>query len=148
MANLLRDCAHAVLETAPQVTQFIRVEIRRRRAAGISVPQFRALAFIDRNPDKSLSDLAEHLGLTLPSVSKLIDGLVKQKYITRRESSVDRRRLTMVLTAAGRDLLRVAREGAQARLMEILGELAEKDLESICHAMDLLRPLFVPGAKG
>ena len=105
MSKLLDACAHALMDTTPQIVQAIRMEIRRGRDSNISIPQFRTLRFIQRNPDSSLSHLAEHLGLTLPSVSKLVDGLVKQKLITRKESTADRRRITLVLTQAGASIV-------------------------------------------
>src|SRR5690242_16164818 len=101
MAKLIEACAHELMDTAPQIIQAIRAEMRRGRASSISIPQFRTLGFIQRNPDSSLSNLAEHLGLTLPSASKLVDGLVKQKLVTREDSTSDRRRMTLVLTRAG-----------------------------------------------
>ena len=75
MTNLLDTCTRELMDTAPQIMQAIRVEMRRGHGSDISIPQFRTLAFIQRNPDSSLSNLAEHLGLTLPSASKLVDGL-------------------------------------------------------------------------
>ena len=84
MTELLDTCARDLMDTAPKIMQSIRVEMRRGRGADLSVPQFRTLGFIQRYPDSSLSGLADHLGLTLPSVSKLVDGLVKQKLISRQ----------------------------------------------------------------
>ncbi len=130
------------MDTAPQIIQAIRMEMRRGRGSDISIPQFRTLGFIQRNPDSSLSNLAEHLGLTLPSVSKLVDGLVKQKLVTRRESTADRRMLTLVLTKAGASIVDSARAGAQASLAQKLGRLSIDELETICQAMELLRPIF------
>ena len=76
-------CAQEILEVVPAVMLAIRAELRRHRTADLSVPQFRTLAFIDRQADASLSDVAEHIGLTLPSMSKIVDGLVTRKFVTR-----------------------------------------------------------------
>src|SRR5882757_1616361 len=143
MSKLLDACAHELMDTAPQIVQAIRMEMRRGRASNISIPQFRTLRFIQRNPDSSLSHLAEHLGLTLPSVSKLVDGLVKQKLITRKESTADRRKLTLVLTQAGAAIVDSARAGARANLAKKLVELSNDELETISQAMQLLRPIFI-----
>lgn len=142
MAKLIDTCSRELMDTAPQIIQAIRVEMRRGRGSDISIPQFRTLGFIQRNPDSSLSNLAEHLGLTLPSVSKLVDGLVKQKLVTRRESMADRRMLTLVLTKAGASIVDSARADAQANLAQKLGRLSIDELETICQAMKLLRPIF------
>jgi DNA-binding MarR family transcriptional regulator len=143
----LDECARQLLDTAPQVMRFIRAEMRSHRVHGLSVPQFRTLSFINRNPETSLSHLAEHLGLTLPSTSKLIEGLVNQKLITRRESREDRRRLTLALTKNGEDILRIARQATQDHLKDILRELSADELSAIIRAMNLLHPLFAKGMK-
>jgi DNA-binding MarR family transcriptional regulator len=143
MAKLIDTCARELIDTAPKIMQAIRVEMRRGRGSDISIPQFRSLAFIQGNPDSSLSNLAEHLGLTLPSVSKLIDGLVKQKLVIRQESAVDRRRLTLVLTQAGASIVNSSRTGAQANLAKKLNCLSDDELETIYKAMQLLRPIFI-----
>ena len=143
MSKLLDACAHEIMDTAPQIMQAIRMEMRRGRASNISIPQFRTLRFIQRNPDSALSTLAEHLGLTLPSVSKLVDGLVKQKLITRKESTADRRRLTLMLTTAGASIVDAARAGARANLATKMVGLSNAELQTITTAMLLLRPLFI-----
>lgn len=143
MPKLLDTVAQELMDTAPQIIQTIRVEMRRGRGSDISIPQFRTLRFIQVHPDLSLSHLAEHLGLTLPSVSKLVDGLVKQKLVTRKESTADRRKLTLVLTQTGAAIVDSARTDARTNLAQKLKDLAENDLEIISQAMQLLRPIFV-----
>ena len=146
MTKLLDTCARELMETAPQIMQSIRVEMRRGHGSDISIPQFRTLRFVQRNPDSSLSNLAEHLGLTLPSVSKLVDGLVKQKLISREESTHDRRRLTLELTDSGESIVNLARVSAQANIAKTLKRLSSAELETIHQAMQFLHPLFAPGA--
>jgi len=130
------------MDTTPQIIQSIRVEMRRGRGPDMSIPQFRTLRFIQRNPDSSLSDLAEHLGLTLPSASKLVDGLVKQKLLTRKESAEDRRRLTLMLTQTGTSIVDSARASARIHLADKLKHLSDDDLETISQAMLILHPIF------
>jgi DNA-binding MarR family transcriptional regulator len=143
MSKLLNTCAQELMDTAPQIMQSIRVEMRRGRGSDISIPQFRTLRFIQCNPVSSLSTLAEYLGLTLPSASKLVDGLVKQGLITRQESTTDRRRITLALTQTGASIVNSARASAQANLAKNLDRLSDNELETVCQAMKLLRPIFV-----
>jgi len=127
--------------------QSIRVEMRRGHGAELSIPQFRTLGFIRRNPNTSLSELADHLGLTPPSVSKLVDGLVKQDLIIRREDGSDRRRLTLALTQSGKSHINSARAGAQANLARTLSCLSKNELKTIHQALEFLHPLFAPNNK-
>jgi DNA-binding MarR family transcriptional regulator len=147
MTKLLDTCAHELMDIAPKIMQSIRIEMRRGRGADLSIPQFRTLRFIQRNPDSSLSNLADHLGLTLPSVSKLVDGLVKQELVSRQSSTADRRRLTLGLTQSGEAIVNSARDSALANLAKILSCLSNEELKTIHQAMQLLHPLFVSNGK-
>lgn len=137
-------CAAALMEVVPLVIRTIRREMRQHRA-DLSLPQFRSLAYLDRNQGASLSDLAEFIGLTLSAVSRMVEGLVCRGLATRRESAADRRFLVLELTPAGRELLVEARAATQARLTEMLQQLPEAERPSVLHALTLLRPLFEPG---
>jgi MarR family transcriptional regulator for hemolysin len=142
MAKLLDTCAHELMDTAPKIIQSIRSEMRSGHGANLSIPQFRSLRFIQRNPDTSLSDLANHLGLTLPSVSKLVDGLVKKGLISRQESTADRRRLTLGLTQSREAIINSARANAQVNIAKILSNLSNEELNTIHRTLELLNPLF------
>ncbi len=142
MSELAEQCARELMETVPQIMQAIRVEMRLGRGTNISIPQFRTLRFVQTHPHSSLTDLAEYLGLTLPSASKLVDGLVKQALISRQESSSDRRRLTLALTLSGESLVNQSRASAQSSLAQTLDALSDEKLESVVRAMQLLLPLF------
>src|SRR5512143_1921672 len=135
-------CAQEILEVVPIVMRTIRAELRRHRTADLSVPQFRTLAFIDRNVDASLSDVTEHIGLTLPSMSKIVDGLVARKLVTRQTHPTDRRRMTLTLTARGQTALQTSREATRACLAEDLAAVTDRERETIRQAMCVLRPVF------
>ena len=137
-----RDCAHEVLDVVPLVMRTIRTQMRQHRAADLSVPQFRALSYIDRNSGASLSAVAEHIGLTLPSMSKIVDGLVARKLVIRQTHPDDRRRMTLALTERGRSALESSREATRDCLAQTLGNLSSTDRLTIVAAMNLLRPIF------
>jgi DNA-binding MarR family transcriptional regulator len=144
----LDECARQVLETVPLVMRTVRAEMRRHRAADLSVPQFRTLTFLSRQTGASLSQVAEHIGLTLPSMSSLVEGLVERKLILRNPHSVDRRRVTLTLTARGQSVLEAAHGATQAALAEKLAALSAQDRTIVVQAMQALRPLFEPDLHG
>lgn len=136
--------AREVLDVVPAIMRTIRAEMRSRRGADMSLVQFRALLFLNRNPGASLSTVAEHLGLTSPTVCKMIDGMVSHRLVTRMPSSADRRKVILTLTVEGQTILEKARSGTQARLMDILAGLTPEDRDSVHHVMQLLQTLFSP----
>jgi len=142
MTTMAQDAARQVLDGVPLVMRTIRTQFRTHHRADISVPQFRAMTYMDRNEGASLSDLAGHIGLTLPSMSKLVDGLVSRKLVTRAAHSGDRRRICLSLTPLGRAELRAAHRSTEKFLADSLSGLAQEDLRSISHAMGILMGLF------
>ena len=123
----------------------IRSQLRRHRSA-LSLPQFRALVRIDLQPDASLSAVAEHLGLSLSSASRIIAALGDAGLLARRDSRADRRQLVLALTAKGAAVLARARAAAQHDLQRQLGALNAQQLDTIAAAMGTLRAAFAPVA--
>lgn len=138
-------CAQELLDVVPLIMGAIRKEMRSRRSRDLTVPQFRTLLFIDKHPETSLSDVADHIGLTLPTLSKMVDGLVARNLVVRKPSPEDRRRIKLTITASGQVQLEAARKGTQERLADILTSLSEKERDQVLQASKALRPIFTPG---
>ncbi len=83
--------------------------------------EYTLLALIAANPGSSSSALAQALAVTAPNITMWIDRLAERGWVRRRQSSTDRRRQDLHLSAAG---ARVAAE-ATDRLIE--GERAAFD---------------------
>ncbi len=147
MRQLVQSSAHQVLETVPLVMRTIRKQLRSHRGADVSVPQLRTMSYIDSNEGASLSDLASHVGLTLPSMSKLIDGLVARKLVTRAGDSLDRRRICLSLTSLGREQLRTAHRFTERYLAEQLAGLTDDELRDVAQAMQTLKSVFSQEAR-
>ncbi len=124
------------------VMRTIRTQVRSQRKSDLSVPQFRTLGFLNRNPGSTLSDVAEHVGLTLPAMSRLVDGLVSRDLMTRNISVDDRRRVELTLTKSGTAILEEARRMAQTKLAEILEPLTAEEGAAVMAAMRHLRVAF------
>jgi DNA-binding MarR family transcriptional regulator len=117
--------------------------MRAERLHELSVPQFRTLAFIGRHPSCSLSDAAEFIGMTLPSMSVLINGLVEEGLVLRQTSLLDRRRVTLNLTEKGAGVYARALEGTLDWLSQQLEPLPASDRQTVLRAMEILRPYFM-----
>lgn len=137
-----------VLDTVPVVMRFIRAEMRSKRARGVSVPQFRSMAFLRTNEGASLSQVAEHVGLSMPAMSRLIDGLVRRGLLARDSSESDRRKVTLRLTARGQDMIRAARKWTEQRLAAVLENLPKDHRYEIAAAMAVLKGAFTQSADG
>ena len=141
------DCSAQLVELTPVIMRRIRGEMRRRTIPGLTVQQFRALNYLQVYPQSSLSALAAHLGLTLPSTSKLVQQLVVQKVIVRR-SATDRRRVCLSLTQQGITALDRARLETQQQLAQNLSSLNQKELDIVSAALRVLNLAFSRGGAG
>ena len=120
----------------------LRAELRRSAAIALSEQQVRALSYLRRHAEDSVSALAQYLGLGLPTASKLVDGLVRGGYVERQRASQDRRRARLALTAAGRQAVEAVLGNMQARLGEDLQALSAEDLATVGEAMGVLRRIY------
>ncbi len=143
MPTTAQECAREILDVTPNIIQAIRVQMRSQHQHDLSVPQFRTLNFLSVHPGSSLSAAAEHIGLTLPTMSVLIEGLVQRGLVDRVADVRDRRRVLLTLTPDGQLLRAQARDAAAAWLAGLLEPLGEKERKTIVQALELLRPLFV-----
>lgn len=136
------ECAQKVLETVPMVMRAIREEMRAHRESKLSVPQFRVLIYLNRNEGASLSDVAGHLGLTLPSMSKMVDSLVVRGLVRREINLGDRRCVILSPTELGRTQMRAACCTTQSRLAERLAVLSEPERADVIRTMHALESIF------
>ncbi len=136
------DCAKVVLDTVPLVMRNIRSMIRSHRTPDLSVPQFRILLYISRHPDASLSEVAEYIGLTLPTLSKMVDLLVSREWVARNPCPEDRRRLQLGLTERGKAMLEQAQDSTRASLAKCFEDIPPEKLEQIAQAMQQLHLVF------
>jgi len=140
-----REVAEGVLEITLLVTRLVTPEVRRLRPRRLSLSHMRALGFLDAKPDADLSAVADYVGLTLPSMSTLVDGLVRRGLVARLAAPHDRRRLRLRLTRAGKGALRTALAAAQAVLETRFADLPPGERALVHRAMTRLRPFLMRG---
>ncbi|HET7527723.1 MAG TPA: MarR family winged helix-turn-helix transcriptional regulator [Burkholderiaceae bacterium] len=139
-------CARQVLDAVPLLMREIRSEMRRSAPSALSVPSFRALIFAHVNPGGSLTELATHLGVTLPTASVAVDKLTARGLmLTPREGNGQRRR-TLYLSAQGERVVRRAMDHTVRALGERLRALPVGQLESLQLSLAALSEVAGKGA--
>ena len=136
------QCATELMETIHPIMQFIRTEMRSQREPTLSVPQFRLLAFLNRHPGISLSEVAEHLGVTRATASTMTDRLVQRQYVDRAIHPKERRQIMLKLTNDGEDLLEQMRDRTRRKIADLLDGLAIEQLAEVSASLTLLGHVF------
>jgi DNA-binding MarR family transcriptional regulator len=136
--DLSLDLANDLRPVLLRVARQLRKETEQ---FGITSRQATLLALVEQRPGLTLRALADSEGISAPALSGHIDRLETAGLIVRLRSDVDRRRVGLELTPAGKKLLRSVRERRTAWLAEQLEGLAPDDLRAIEAATTPLRRL-------
>jgi DNA-binding MarR family transcriptional regulator len=136
------QCAAKIMDTVPLTMRFIRADMRARKSTELSVPQFRTLAFLDRKPGASLSELADHLGVTRATASANTERLVQRNFVHRCDHPEERRRVSLKLTENGKQHLQQARAQTRAYIADILSTLTDEQVIQINDSLTLLKQVF------
>jgi DNA-binding MarR family transcriptional regulator len=132
------QCARRILEVVPRAMRLLREEMRQGASEGLSIPQFRVLAFLGRTPGASLSELAEFLGVAGPTASVMVQRLVERELVTRAGHPEERRRVRLGLTARGTTALERSRGRARSRVAGRIDGLSRGELETLSRGLALL----------
>lgn len=107
----------------------------------LSPAQYRFLALLEEKPEVA-SVLAGKLTVSRPSVTTVADGLVARGLVERGGDAGDRRRVTHVLTEAGRELLHRADGLVEESLGEFLAEMAPRAARDAAAGLAALAELL------
>jgi DNA-binding MarR family transcriptional regulator len=91
LADLLADATFVVVQGFAE-------ELRRR---GASLPVWRVLAALSARPGETVTGLAEACLLQQPTMTKLLDRMVRDGLVTRSQDARDRRVIRVALTPEG-----------------------------------------------
>jgi DNA-binding MarR family transcriptional regulator len=85
-----------------------------------------------------VSEVARGLGVTLPTVTAVMDKLVERGLVRRDEDPVDRRQHVCRLTSDGRALLHRLMAGRRSFTNALLEHLDDDELEAFLRGMEVL----------
>ena len=105
----------------------------------LSFTQLKALCAMHvDDEDRSVKALAESMGVSLPAMSRAIDGLYERGFVDRREDPVDRRMKRVRLTGAGHAITSSLNETRLAALQEFLLTLSDSEAKALTRALGLI----------
>ena len=136
------QCAGKILQVIPEITHFLRDEVRQYGKPRLSLSQLRTLYFLEHHPESSLSEVAEHLDVTRPTMSGAIERLVKQGLVTRTGDPQERRRILLSLTSAGGKYQQQVYQTLLGCIEQRLGSLSEEEISQIMAGLLLLETVL------
>jgi DNA-binding MarR family transcriptional regulator len=140
-ARRSREPADEVLLTA--VRWAMAISVRAADELGdLSPVQLRALTVLQENAGVNLNDLAQAMGVTVSTTSRLVDRLVAAGLVDRKPSPQTRREISLALSPAGRGRLQRYDRLRLAEARACLETVPPGERDSVVAALQQL----VPGA--
>lgn len=111
------------------------------RESGVSPARLAALSVLVFGGPRTISELAHSEAVTLPTISRIVQGLERQGLVERTPHPVDGRSTTIAATAAGLALMETARGRRVEQLARRLARLSADDLAKLREAACALEAL-------
>jgi DNA-binding MarR family transcriptional regulator len=135
-------CAHSIIDTVPRLSRLMRKDLRLHSAGLFTEPQFRVMARLFREGAQTISDLAGFMGVSLPTMSRLIQGLGSRGLVVGERDSEDHRCVFLVLTEQGiRDYASVLQR-TENHMVDWIGDLTAEQRVQIIESFALLDEMF------
>ncbi len=123
------------------VTRLARL-LRQQDEGGFGATLTAALASVKNRGPLTLGELAACEQVAPPTMTKVVEKLEAQGFVTRRVDPLDRRVSRVTVTAAGRRHLDATRQRRTAWLAGRLDHLPADQLERLMEALDVLETLI------
>jgi DNA-binding MarR family transcriptional regulator len=105
----------------------------------LSFTQIKVLCALEMDEqERSVKALAETMGVSLPAMSRAVDGLFERGFVAREEDPVDRRMKRVRLTDAGRMVPLTLNQARLSALHELTGSLEDDEADALQHALAMI----------
>ena len=101
----------------------------------VTLTQYRSLVILASRGPQSVAALADSVAVTSPTASRLCERLVRKGLVGRRTDRHDRRRVRIVLTEAGRDLVDTVTERRRQEIADLLASVPAEVQRSAVAAL-------------
>ena len=89
----------------------------------VTLTQYRSLVVLASRGPQGVAALAQALGVTPPTASRLCDRLVRKRLVRRRTDRNDRRQVRVALTTAGRQLVDAVTARRRVEITELVSSI-------------------------
>ena len=112
-------------------------------ADGVTGARLSALSVLVYGGPQTVSTLARREGVATPTMTRIVDALVRDGIVTRTPVEADRRQVRLAATEDGRTLMERGRARRIERLAGEVGALRPKQLKALERALEILEALEV-----
>ena len=118
------------------------------RFAGQTQPRWRVLAWARLQPGINQTELAERMSVTSATLVAIVDELVRQGLLERRESKADRRIKNLYLTPAAHPIIEAISKEVNDIRNALLGNVSRSEMEICLSVLERVRNAIMNYGNG
>ena len=131
------DCEYRLLCALRRIIRAVDVYSRKLNSGfGLTTPQLLCLHALDKDKTMTLSDLAKAVNLGASTVNGIVDRLEDKKYVLRQRSTNDRRKVYLIMTDIGKNIVEKAPSPLQDKLSSAMAGLPSSEQLNITRALE------------
>jgi DNA-binding MarR family transcriptional regulator len=133
-----------LVDTFNNILKFEETLLKKSENIDLTINEMHLIEHVgkSKNDGKTISNLAQSLNITLPSVTVAINKLVKKGYVKKEKSSADGRLVYVILTDKGLRIDRIHQYFHVKMVKDISKEMTEEEKEVLIHGMEKLNGFF------
>jgi DNA-binding MarR family transcriptional regulator len=112
----------------------------------VTMPQWKVLLLLRENGKMRVGVVASHLQVSTPTITGIVDRLVRQELVEREDDPTDRRVVLNVLTPKGEGLLEQVQHGSDAEMRRLVGTLSAQEQTEVGEALKRLDDALTAGS--
>ncbi|MEZ4485086.1 MAG: MarR family transcriptional regulator [Syntrophotaleaceae bacterium] len=126
-----------IIESVGQALVNAKVQkLNKIGASEINLTQFQYISVINQNGDLSFTGLAEALNLSKPAVTSIVNKLIEQGYVYKRQSASDRRVYHIHLTEEGKQVANAYEQSRMEYVEGIHRSLTQSEFDQLLALME------------
>lgn len=136
------DINDLLSETFDSVMRIEERSLDNRLTQGLTINEIHTLVAVGMYEQNCMSEVASRMGVTLATLTKVVNKLVSKGYIERARDESDHRKVLLSLTKRGREVVRVHDMFHRRMIDEALGDLSEEEEIALASSLTKIKAFF------
>jgi DNA-binding MarR family transcriptional regulator len=144
MDNRLEELNTLFVDTFDAILRVEEKSLKRVGNGHLSISEFHTLECIGKGEDcrRAVGEIAEALGVTVPTVTVCVGKLVKKGYVTKSRCEKDARVTMVELTPEGRKMNRLHRFFHEQMVLSVSHEFDDDEMDCLLRCIRKLNAFF------
>jgi len=133
-----RTDARLAVVISQHFRKLLQIDRKETACHGVSLSQHYVIDALQRKNELTMKKLSNEVGLTMSTLTRIVDGLVRKGYITRYPGKQDRRKVCVILTENGKLLAEELKRCSKAFWAKVLESIPDEKKREIIQGFKLL----------